>query len=209
VSRSTTQRIPEALDEDTDAIGLRAVAIFEAVKGGTILLLGLGLLGLLHKDLESVTESLLIHLHVNPETRLSRALLNAAERMTDARLWGIAGGAVAYSAVRFIESWGLWNRRVWAEWFAILSGTMYLPWELEKVLEGPNTVHVALLLCNLAIVLYMALVRAMAYRRLGNHPILSFPTMSNEVGDRTTDRRGSTYVHRSYRAAMSLPRPLA
>jgi uncharacterized membrane protein (DUF2068 family) len=152
-------------------MGLRAVAALEAVKGGAVLLLGLGLLGLLHRDLESVTENLLIHLHVNPETRLSRALLNAAERMTDARLWGIAGGAVAYSAVRFIESWGLWNRRVWAEWFAILSGSMYLPWELEKVLEGPNMVHVSLLLCNLSIVLYMALVRAMAYRRLDSHPI--------------------------------------
>jgi uncharacterized membrane protein (DUF2068 family) len=148
--------------EDTNAVGLRAVATLEAVKGGMILLIGLGLLGLLHKDVESVADNLLIHLHVNPETRLSRALLNAAERMTDARLWSIAIGAVTYSAVRFIESWGLWNRRVWAQWFAILSGSMYLPWEITKVLERPNMVHAALLLCNLAIVLYMTLVRALA-----------------------------------------------
>jgi uncharacterized membrane protein (DUF2068 family) len=157
---------PEALDRETSVAGLRAVAAFEAAKGLAVLLLGLGLLSLLHKDAEAVAQNLLIHLHVNPDRRLARALLSAADRTTDARLWSIAAAAVAYSVVRFTEAWGLWNRRVWAEWFAILSGALYLPWESAKAIERPSAPHVVLLLSNLAIVLYMAYARARACRRV-------------------------------------------
>jgi uncharacterized membrane protein (DUF2068 family) len=79
--------------------------------------------------------------------------------MTDAGLWGIAAAAMAYAAVRFTEAWGLWHRRVWAEWFALLSGALYLPWEIVKLVEHPNRLHAAVFLGNLAILAYMACVR--------------------------------------------------
>ncbi len=157
---------PQAVDERSSTAGLRAVATFEAVKGTVVLLLGLGLLALLHKDIESAAEGLLVHLHINPDRRLSHALLNAASHVTDARLWGIAGGAVAYAAVRFTESWGLWHRRVWAEWFALLSGALYLPFEIAKLVEKPNPLHAIVFLGNVVIVLYMMHVRFEACRAL-------------------------------------------
>jgi uncharacterized membrane protein (DUF2068 family) len=106
---------PQAVDERASVRGLRAVATFEALKGVIVLLLGLGILGLLHKDAEAVAESLLMHLHINPDRRLSHALINAATRMTDAGLWMIFSASIVYAGVRFTEAWGLWNRRVWAE----------------------------------------------------------------------------------------------
>jgi uncharacterized membrane protein (DUF2068 family) len=155
---------PQAVDERTSAAGLRAVAIFEAAKGTIVLLLGLGVLALLHRDVESFAEGLLAHLHVNPDRRLSHALLNAASRVTDARLWAIAAGAAAYAAVRLTEAWGLWRRRVWAEWFALLSGALYLPYEIAKLVERPNLAHAAVFLGNVAIVIYMAAIRLRACR---------------------------------------------
>ena len=71
----------------------------------------------------------------------------------------ITAAAVLYSAVRFVEGWGLWNRRVWAEWFALLSGAMYLPIELLKLLEHTNWQHVAVLVLNVVVVLYMLMIR--------------------------------------------------
>jgi|SRR5271165_673525 len=156
--------VPLAVDERSSKVGLRTVAAFEAAKGAVVLLLGLGLLSLLHKDVELAAEQLLEHLHINPDHRLSHAFLNAASRTTDSRLWTIAGAAAAYATVRFTEAWGLWNRRVWAEWFALLSGCLYLPWELTKVVERTNFLHVGLLLVNLAIVLYMLYIRVAAVR---------------------------------------------
>jgi uncharacterized membrane protein (DUF2068 family) len=157
-----TRPAPEAVDERTSAAGLRAVAVFEAAKGTIVLLLGLGLLALLHKDVESFAEGLLAHLHINPDRRLSHAVLHAASRVTDGQLWGIAAAAVAYTSVRYAEAWGLWHRRVWAEWFALLSGALYLPWEIVKLIERPNLLHGSVFAGNLAIVVYMLCIRARA-----------------------------------------------
>lgn len=155
---------PEAIDQRSSTAGLRLIATFEALKGLAVLLLGIGLLTLLHKDIEQTAENLLAHLHLNPDRRLAHAFLNAASHMTDARLWGLAGAAAAYTAVRWTEAWGLWHRRVWAEWFALLSGALYLPWEIVKLIEHANGLHVALFAGNLAILAYMGFVRFRACR---------------------------------------------
>jgi uncharacterized membrane protein (DUF2068 family) len=155
---------PEAVDRRSSAAGLRAVAVFEAGKGLLVLALGVGLLSLLHKDVEGAAESLLAHVHLHQDGRLSRVFLEAAARMTDARLWGLAAAAAAYASVRFTEAWGLWARRVWAEWFALLSGALYMPWEILKIAERPNAFHLGVLAINLAIVAYMAFVRLRACR---------------------------------------------
>jgi uncharacterized membrane protein (DUF2068 family) len=155
---------PQAVDQRSSAAGLRAIATFEAVKGVVVLALGLGLLGLIHKDLEQTAEGLLSFLHLNAEHRVGRVILHAASTTTDARLWALAAGAVAYSAVRFIEAWGLWNRRVWAEWFALLSCALYIPIEIVKLEEHPNWIHFVVFFGNLGIFFYMLWVRLAAYR---------------------------------------------
>lgn len=161
---SPTGFAPQGLDERTNKAGLRAVATLEALKGIAVLLLGIALLGLVHKDAEEIAFHFLEHLHVNPDRRLAQALLNAASHLTDARLWTIAGAAVIYAGVRFTEAWGLWNCRVWAEWFALLSGALYLPWELLKVVEKPNWEHMAILVINLLILGYMLEIRVREHR---------------------------------------------
>ena len=153
---------PQGIDERTNPTGLRAVAIFEAVKGVVVLALGLGLLALIRHDVEDAAENLLVFLHINPERRLAEAFLNAASKMTDARLWAFAGAALVYATVRFIEAWGLWNRRVWAEWFAVLSGALYLPWEIVKLSQKVNWLHLGLFAINLTILLYMIYIRVRA-----------------------------------------------
>ena len=167
ISRGRPRRPPPpAVDERASVGGLRAVATFEAVKGAIVLLLGLGVLGLLHKDVEAAAESLLMHLHVNPDRRLSHALINAAARMTDAGLWAIFAVSLVYAGVRFTEAWGLWNKRVWAEWFALLSCALYLPWEIFKLVQVTNWFHLSVFLINLVILLYLLHIRIAAYRSL-------------------------------------------
>ena len=162
--RAETVHSPRAVDEQASKAGLRAVASLEALKGIIVLVLGLALLGLVHKDAEDVAGAFLDHLHIDPDRKLAQALLHAASGLTDKRLWTIAAAAVTYASVRFIEAWGLWNRRVWAEWFALLSGALYLPWEVLKVAERPNWQHVGILAANLCILLYMLRIRIRAAR---------------------------------------------
>jgi uncharacterized membrane protein (DUF2068 family) len=149
---------PQAIDARSSPAGLRAVATFEALKGTVVLLLGVTLLAV-HSHAEDFASSLLFHLHIDPDRRLAHMLLNAATRLTDARLFTIAAAALTYTAVRWVEAWGLWNRRIWAEWFALLSGALYLPWEILKIVDRVTWERVGVLVINVVIILYMLYIR--------------------------------------------------
>ena len=159
---------PSAIDERSSSAGLRAVATFEAAKGVAVFVLGIFLL-FVHEHAEDFISSLLFHLHIDPDRAVSHALLNAAQKLSDARLLTIAAAMLSYVTVRFVEAWGLWNRRVWAEWFALLSGTLYLPWECLKLIERVDWERVGVLAINVAIVLYMLYVRICSYRAHNEH----------------------------------------
>jgi uncharacterized membrane protein (DUF2068 family) len=124
-----------------------------------VLAVGFGLLSLIHKDVGDAAEHIVHRLHMNPTRHLSRIFLEAADKITDTRIVAMALGALAYSTVRFVEAYGLWNRRVWAEWFALLSGSLYLPWEIYEVVDHPTRFRWVVFAVNVIIVLYMAWVR--------------------------------------------------
>jgi uncharacterized membrane protein (DUF2068 family) len=138
---------------------LRLIAVFEGAKGLLVLLAGLGLLSLLHRDVKALAEeiverSLLIH-HV----RISGVLLRAADNVTDTELWALASTALAYAAVRFIEAYGLWHQREWGQWFALLSAVLYLPWEVLAIVRHATAVRYVLVLLNSAFIAYLAWMR--------------------------------------------------
>lgn len=150
---------------------LRAVATIEFIKGLVVLLAGFGVLSFLHRDAWDVAESFLEWLHVSPETHYAQVFLNLADQITDSKLWFVAAGALAYSALRFAEAYGLWFERVWAEWLALVSGAIYLPFEVYEIFRRPDTIRIAIFLINLAVVLYMAYLRWEGYtRRLQGQP---------------------------------------
>ncbi len=149
---------PQAIDERSSPAGLRAVATFEALKGSAVLLLGITLL-IVHRHAEDFAASLLFHLHMDPDRRMAQLLMDTASRVTDARVLTIAAAALTYCSVRFVEAWGLWNRRIWAEWFALLSGTMYLPWEILKLIERVDWERIGVLVINVVIIAYMLYIR--------------------------------------------------
>jgi uncharacterized membrane protein (DUF2068 family) len=157
--------IPKSVDEYSPAVGLRSIAVFEAIKGTLVLAAGFGALHYLHKDLGDAAERLVHWLHMNPSHHFGRVFIEAADKFNDGKLWALAGGALAYSTVRLVEAYGLWHRRVWAEWFALLSGAMYVPWELYEVIDKSTGFRWGVLLLNVLIVFYMAWIRITAWRR--------------------------------------------
>lgn len=151
---------------------LRAVATVEFLKGIIVLLAGFGVMSLVHRDVWDVAESFLEWLHVSPDTHYAQVFLNLADQVTDTKLWGVAIGALAYSSLRFAEAYGLWRERAWAEWLAMISGAIYLPFEIIELARRPDWIHLAILAVNLAVVLYMVFLRWQARTRLGT----PFPT---------------------------------
>jgi uncharacterized membrane protein (DUF2068 family) len=148
--------------------GLRAVAVFEAAKAVLILLVAFGVLTLIHKNLADIAERLTEALRVNPEGKLSNLFLNLANRATDKTLWVLAIGALVDATVRLIEAFGLWRGREWAQWFALLSGALYLPGELYSLLRHPSWLKWGVLVTNAGIVLFMLILRVTAFRCQGS-----------------------------------------
>jgi uncharacterized membrane protein (DUF2068 family) len=146
------------------------VATVEFIKGLVVLLAGFGVLSLVHRDAWDVAESFLEWLHVSPDTHYAQVFLNLADQVTDSRLWFVAAGALAYSSLRFGEAFGLWFERVWAEWLALISGALYLPFEIYEIIRRPDAVRIAIFLINLAVVLYMVYLRWAAHMRLQQQP---------------------------------------
>jgi len=134
---------------------LRAVASFEFFKGVFVVLMGVCALALVHKDTWLIAESILAKLHVSTDSRSAQMFLDFADSITDARLWAAARIAFAYAILRFSEAYGLWKARTWAEWVALLSGTLLLPVEVRELFRGITFVRGALLVGNLAVVFYM------------------------------------------------------
>lgn len=134
---------------------LQAVAAVEFFKGVFVLVMGICALLLLHKDAWLYAESLLALFHINTDRRIAQMFLDFADNITDARLWAAARIAFAYAALRFTEGYGLWKCRTWAEWVALVSGTLLLPLEVRELFRGVTLLRCGLLVGNIAIVLYM------------------------------------------------------
>jgi uncharacterized membrane protein (DUF2068 family) len=142
--------------------GVRSIAVLEASKGLLVLLVGFGLLHLIHHDLQTFAEKLVRLGHLNPARHYPRVFIDAASRTSDARLKALAGMAFLYSIVRFVEAYGLWRMRRWGQWFAIISGGIYIPLEVLEIAAHVSRLRVLALLLNLAIVAYLLYVRLTA-----------------------------------------------
>jgi uncharacterized membrane protein (DUF2068 family) len=136
--------------------GLRGIAIFEALKGLAALAIAIWVLTLLHKDMVRVAERLLEALHIGLDRHFAQRILRAAGRITDKNLWMFISVIVVYTSVRFTEAVGLWLEKEWAEWFALLSGALYMPYEIFELLRHATALKWGIFGTNLTIVVYMA-----------------------------------------------------
>jgi uncharacterized membrane protein (DUF2068 family) len=134
----------------------RTIALLEGAKGVLVLLAGAGLLGLIHHDVQALAEGLVREAHLNPASHIPRIFIEASRRLDDRHLVLLALGALAYAGARFAEAYGLWHEQAWAQWFGVLSGGIYLPFEVRLLLHHFTMLRLAVFLCNLIIVGYLA-----------------------------------------------------
>ena len=135
---------------------LHWIACFEAAKGVVIVLAGFGLLSLLHRDVQSIGHDLIDALNISPTHHLVDVFLKLVDHLDDRKLWQFAGIAFIYASVRLIEAYGLWHDRKWAEWFAALSGAIYLPIEVYELCVHFSMVKLLVFTFNVLIVAYLS-----------------------------------------------------
>jgi uncharacterized membrane protein (DUF2068 family) len=135
---------------------LRLVAVVEFAKGLLVLSLGLGLLAFLHRDIQDVAEELLLHLHLNPASRIPGVFLKLVERVANVDMWFLALGALTYATIRIAEGLGLWFDKAWAEWLGVASGLIYVPFEIYELAQGVTTLKLVTFGLNILVVAILA-----------------------------------------------------
>ena len=170
------------------SVAIRTVAIFDVTKAAIVLLLGCGLLHLMHENLDDVAERVVHVLHVNPQGKLSNLFFELASHASHRNLWVLALSTLAYASVGLTEAYGLWREREWAQWFSLLSTALYLPPEWYWMLRDPSWLKCAVLVTNIAIFLFMLSLRVNRRSRV----VLSIRLPSSmRTGDQSPAGNGS------------------
>lgn len=142
---------------------LRSVATLEFIKGVVVLAAAFSVLFLV--DPSDLADRAVDALHLSPDHHFVQVFLHMADTLADAKKWVIIVGACSYSGLRFAEAVGLWRARAWAEWIALVSGALYLPFEVRLLAHRFTMFHVMIFVVNLAIVAFMFYLRIYVPRR--------------------------------------------
>lgn len=153
--------------------GLHLIAAFEAFKGTLVLGAGFGILRFIHHDLQKLGEHLVVHLGIHE--RYSQIFLKIIAGLHDRDIVLLACLAFAYSALRYVEAYGLWKQRTWAQWLAIISGGLYLPLEFYGLYHHLTLLKALVTLFNILLIVYLIWIKNMDDKArakiLGENPV--------------------------------------
>jgi uncharacterized membrane protein (DUF2068 family) len=141
---------------------LKTVAVIEAVKGVLVLIAAGLFFHLLQGDLQSMSEALVRHFHLNPARHNPGIFMATVADFWNAHKLALSMGAIAYATVRFVEAYGLWHGRSWAWGFAIITGGLYIPFELAELAHRVSWPAVTVLVLNIAVVVMLWRARSSA-----------------------------------------------
>jgi uncharacterized membrane protein (DUF2068 family) len=135
--------------------GLVTIGAFKLLESVFFILVGLGALHLIGKDLEDEALKLMGKLRFDPEGRLSGWILDHVDAITAHRLRQIGIATFFYAALRVVEGVGLVLEKLWAEYLTVGATTVLLPWELYELARHPDYIRFVVLAVNLAVLAYL------------------------------------------------------
>ncbi|PYP75805.1 MAG: hypothetical protein DMD35_20130 [Gemmatimonadetes bacterium] len=139
--------------------GLEIIAGFKFVQAATLIIAGLGALGLMNTGISDLAQEWLERLALGNGQRFAVAAatrvlpwFNAA---TPRHFATLGAGAFVYASVFLAEGIGLWQGKKWAEYLTICVTASLLPFEVVAVHRKLTLVRVAVLLVNSLVIAYL------------------------------------------------------
>ena len=136
--------------------GVLMIAILKLVKASLLIIIGLGALSLLHRNVSETAEHLMRFLHVDPDGKFFYAIINKLEIVNDRKLRQLSAGTFFYAAILLTEGIGLWFEKRWAEWLTVIITGSFIPYEIYEIFLGASTAKFSVLAINLAVVVYLS-----------------------------------------------------
>ncbi len=136
---------------------LRWIAAFKLVKAVLMIVVGIGVLKLVHHNSEGTLDSLVSRFGIDPDRGFIDQAIGKIVRISPDRLKEAGFASFVYAGLFFTEGIGLWLRKRWAEWFTVIITLSLVPLEVYELHRHPTVGKVLVLLVNLAVVIYLVL----------------------------------------------------
>jgi uncharacterized membrane protein (DUF2068 family) len=133
------------------------IGIFKLLKGAACLILGFGLLRMLHKDVAAVALHYLEALRTDPDNRYIHSTLLKIFRVTPKQLRELSAGSFVYAALFLTEGTGLVLRKHWAEYLAVISTGLFIPLEAYEIYHHLTWTRLIVTAINVLTVWYLAM----------------------------------------------------
>jgi uncharacterized membrane protein (DUF2068 family) len=135
--------------------GLLLIGLFKLSKALLSIVLGVGALKLVHRDLATIVLHISDVLKIDPESRVVALLMSKADLIGAVQLRHFSVLTFSYAVLCLIEGTGLMLEKRWAEYFTITLTVLALPWECFELAKEVNVLRVALLIINLMVLAYL------------------------------------------------------
>jgi uncharacterized membrane protein (DUF2068 family) len=135
--------------------GIVAIGVFKLLQGLLFVLMGIGAIRLLHKDLMQIAEHFILAMRFDPEGRFVNLLLDKVALIDPHRLKQISVAIFAVASLDLVEGVGLVLEKAWAEYVTLVLTASFLPWEFFEILRRATWIRATLLGINLVVVIYL------------------------------------------------------
>ena len=134
---------------------IRCIGVFKLFKAASLIVLGFGILKLIHKDVGTQLETWLATLGFDPGSRLVNRAIQKAAGLTPTRFKEFGIVSFVYAGLFLTEGIGLCLLKHWAEWFTVVITSSLLPFEVYEIFHHGTVIKVLVLIVNVAVVIYL------------------------------------------------------
>jgi uncharacterized membrane protein (DUF2068 family) len=135
---------------------LRLIGAGKLLKAAFLIVLGFGVLRLVHTGFGDEMAQLASYLRYNPESHALIWLLDKASLLSDRRLEQVGAGLLFYAATELVEAYGLLRQRLWGEYLTCGYTIAFLPFDIYELLVHFTWVKLGFTILNAVIAWYLA-----------------------------------------------------
>lgn len=146
---------PASHGTDKRSTTLLLIALFKLVKCTLLVIVGIGAIRLIHRDMAEAVEHWVHLLRVDPGNHFIHRIIAKLTVVTPKQLEALSIGTFFYAALLLTEGVGLLLRKYWAEYFTVITTALFVPLELFEIAKHVSVTRIVVLILNVAIVVYL------------------------------------------------------
>lgn len=134
---------------------LYGIVAFKVLRGVILLMLAMQVYKLIGEELRPHFEAAVVGLKLDPETEFFERLGDRIDAITPVNVGWAATGALLYGLLSLAEGVGLAFRTRWAGLLVVAESGFFIPLETYGMIKNPSWTILAILILNVAILVYL------------------------------------------------------